>query len=54
MKEFFKRGVNLLKLGLAARQIKKSTSDEQRQWAKQYLVQLLGKSRGLPTKIVSL
>ena len=51
MKEFFKRGVNLLKLGLAARQIKKSTSDEQRQWAKQYLVELLGKSRGLPTKI---
>jgi len=51
MKELFKRGINLLKLGLAARQIKKATSDEQRQWAKQYLVELLGKSRGLPTKI---
>jgi predicted unusual protein kinase regulating ubiquinone biosynthesis (AarF/ABC1/UbiB family) len=51
MKEFFKRGANLLKLGLAVRQIKKSTSEDQRQWAKQYLVELLGKSRGLPTKI---
>jgi predicted unusual protein kinase regulating ubiquinone biosynthesis (AarF/ABC1/UbiB family) len=51
MKEFFKRGANLLKLGLAARQIKKSTTEDQRQWAKQYLIELLGKSRGLPTKI---
>ena len=40
-----------MKLGLAARQIKKSTTEEQRQWAKQYLIELLGKSRGLPTKI---
>jgi predicted unusual protein kinase regulating ubiquinone biosynthesis (AarF/ABC1/UbiB family) len=51
MKEFFKRGANLLKLGLAARQIKKSTTQDQRQWAKHYLFELLGKSRGLPTKI---
>jgi hypothetical protein len=28
MKEFFKRGANLLKLGLAARQIKKSTTED--------------------------
>ena len=40
-----------MKLVLAVRQIKKSTSEDQRQWAKQYLVELLGKSRGLPTKI---
>ena len=46
-----KRGANLLKLGLAARQIRKSTSEEQHQRAKKYLVELLGKSRGLPTKI---
>jgi predicted unusual protein kinase regulating ubiquinone biosynthesis (AarF/ABC1/UbiB family) len=51
MKEFFKRGANLLNLGLAARRIKKSTTEDQRQWAKQYLFELLGKSRGLPTKI---
>lgn len=47
----FKRGANLLKIGLAARDIKKSTSEEQHQRAKQYLVELLGKSRGLPAKI---
>jgi predicted unusual protein kinase regulating ubiquinone biosynthesis (AarF/ABC1/UbiB family) len=51
MKEFFKRGANLLKLCIAARKIKKSATEDQRQWAKQYLFELLGKSRGLPTKI---
>ena len=51
MKEFFKRGANLLKVGMAFLQIKKSTSDGKHKWAKQYLVELLGKSRGLPTKI---
>ncbi|MEK9629070.1 MAG: AarF/UbiB family protein [Nitrospinota bacterium] len=47
----FKRGANLFKLGLAAREIRKSTSEDQRQRAKKYLIELLGKSRGLPTKI---
>ena len=47
----FKRGTNILKLGLAARELRKSTSEDHRQWAKKYLVELLGKSRGLPTKI---
>jgi predicted unusual protein kinase regulating ubiquinone biosynthesis (AarF/ABC1/UbiB family) len=51
MKEFFKRGANLLKLGLAARQIKNSTNEDQRQWDKQYLFELPDKSRGIPTKI---
>ena len=48
---FFKRGANLLKLGLAARKIRRSTTKNQRQWAQNYLVELLGQSRGLPTKI---
>lgn len=47
----FKRGANLVKLGLAIREVRKSTSEEQHQRAKKYLVELLGKSRGLPTKI---
>ncbi len=49
--DILKRGANLFKLGLAVREIKKSTSAEQHQRAKKYLVELLGKSRGLPTKI---
>ena len=47
----FKRGANLLKLGLAARKMRRSTTEDQRQWAQNYLVELLGQSRGLPTKI---
>ena len=47
----FKRGANLIKLGLAVRDIKKSTSEDQHKRAKKYLIELLGKSRGLPTKI---
>jgi len=47
----FKRGTNLLKLGVAARKLRKSTTEDQRHWAQHYLVELLGQSRGLPTKI---
>ena len=47
----FKRGANLLKLGSAARKLRKSTTEDQRHWAQHYLVELLGQSRGLPAKI---
>jgi predicted unusual protein kinase regulating ubiquinone biosynthesis (AarF/ABC1/UbiB family) len=47
----FKRGANLLKLGVAARKLRKSTTEDQRHWAQHYLVELLGQSRGLPTKV---
>lgn len=47
----FKRGANLLKLGVAARNLRKSTTEDQRHWAQHYLVEILGQSRGLPAKI---
>ncbi len=47
----FRRGANLLKLGLATRKLRKSTSEDQRHWAQHYLIELLGQSRGLPAKI---
>jgi predicted unusual protein kinase regulating ubiquinone biosynthesis (AarF/ABC1/UbiB family) len=47
----FKRGANLLKLGVAARKLRKSTTEDQHHWAQNYLFELLGQSRGLPTKI---
>ncbi|MBT5869118.1 MAG: AarF/ABC1/UbiB kinase family protein [Nitrospinaceae bacterium] len=46
-----KRGVNLLKLGVAARKLRKSSTEDQHHWAKHYLVELLGQSRGLPAKV---
>ncbi len=47
----FKRGANLIKLGVAARKLRKSTTEDQHHWAQHYLVELLGQSRGLPAKI---
>ena len=47
----FKRGGNLLKLGVAARKLSNSTTEDQRDWAQHYLVEILGQSRGLPAKI---
>ena len=47
----FKRGANLFKLGVAARKLRKSTTEDQHHWAQNYLFELLGQSRGLPTKI---
>lgn len=47
----FKRGANLLKLGVAARKLRKSTTEDQHHWAQHYLVELLGQSRGLPAKV---
>ncbi len=46
-----KRGMNLVKIGKAVHSLRKITDDDKRNWAKHYLVELLGKSRGLPTKI---
>lgn len=49
--EIFKRGANLLKVVAGARKLRKSTTDDQRYWARHYLVEMLGQSRGLPAKI---
>lgn len=38
-------------MGNAVRKLRKSTEEEHRHWAQHYLVELLGQSRGLPTKI---
>ncbi len=47
----FSRLLNLIKIGNAARQFRQETGDEEKQRAKNYLVQVLGESKGLPTKI---
>ena len=47
----FKRGANLIKLGAAARKLRKSSTEDKRHWAQHYLMELLGQSRGLPAKI---
>jgi len=46
-----KRGVNLFKVGRAVHSLKNATDEDKRQWAKNYLVEVLGQSRGLPTKV---
>ena len=48
---FFKRGLNLVKVGKAVRSLKNATGEDKRQWAKHYLIEILGKSRGLPAKV---
>jgi len=40
-----KRGANLIKIGRAVRSLKKATDEDKRQWAKKYLVEVLGQSR---------
>ncbi len=50
---FFKRGANLLKLGLAARKIRRSTTKNQRQWAQNYLVELWASREGCPPKLAN-
>ncbi len=51
MKNLIKRGIGLVKIGKALREIRKSTDHETRERAQHYLLELLGKSRGLPTKV---
>ena len=46
-----KRGANLFKVGHAVRSLKNATDDDKRRWAKNYLVEVLGQSRGLPAKV---
>jgi predicted unusual protein kinase regulating ubiquinone biosynthesis (AarF/ABC1/UbiB family) len=46
-----KRGANLLKVGRAVHSLKHATDEDKRQWAKNYLVEVLGQSRGLPAKV---
>ncbi len=45
-----KRGANLLKVGRAVHSLKNSADEDKRQWAKKYLIEVLGQSRGLPAK----
>jgi predicted unusual protein kinase regulating ubiquinone biosynthesis (AarF/ABC1/UbiB family) len=45
-----KRGANLFKVGRAVRSLKNATDEDKRRWAKKYLVEVLGQSRGLPAK----
>ncbi|VAX31257.1 Ubiquinone biosynthesis monooxygenase UbiB [hydrothermal vent metagenome] len=47
----FKRGANLFKIGRAVRSLKNATDEDKRRWAKKYLVEVLGQSRGLPAKV---
>ena len=47
----FKRGANLVKVGHAVRSLKNATDDDKRRWAKNYLIEVLGQSRGLPAKV---
>lgn len=51
LKALFKRGMNLAKVGRAVYSLRKSTDADKHKWARHYLVDLLGKSRGLPTKV---
>ncbi len=46
-----KRGANLVKIGRAVHSLKSATDDDKRHWAKKYLVEVLGQSRGLPAKV---
>lgn len=46
-----KRGANLLKVGRAVHSLKNATNEDKRRWAKHYLVEVLGQSRGLPAKV---
>ncbi|GJL78089.1 MAG: hypothetical protein NPINA01_10780 [Nitrospinaceae bacterium] len=46
-----KRGANLVKVGHAVRSLKNATDEDKRRWAKNYLLEVLGQSRGLPAKV---
>ena len=47
----FSRVANFLKLVVAVRKFHASTKKDQSYWAQHYLIQLLGQSRGIPSKI---
>ncbi|PIQ98790.1 MAG: hypothetical protein COV66_12860 [Nitrospinae bacterium CG11_big_fil_rev_8_21_14_0_20_45_15] len=46
-----KRGANLVKLGNAVREFRRAGSEEKKRWAKNYLTEALGASRGIPAKV---
>lgn len=46
-----KRGWNLAKVGKAVHAMRNASDEDKKTWANHYLVELLGQSRGLPTKI---
>ena len=45
------RGLGLVKAGKAIREIRTSTDQEKKKRATHYLMEILGKGRGLPTKL---
>lgn len=47
----FKRGWNLVKVGKAVHALRNASDEDKKAWANHYLIELLGQSRGLPTKI---
>ncbi|PIQ97529.1 MAG: hypothetical protein COV67_03680 [Nitrospinae bacterium CG11_big_fil_rev_8_21_14_0_20_56_8] len=51
LSSLFKRGMNLVRLGNAARQLRHSADADKHAWARHYLLELLGNSRGVPTKV---
>ncbi len=51
MKEILQKGLQLFKIGKAVRKIRRSTDQETKSRAQQYLMEVLGNSRGLPTKV---
>ncbi len=46
-----KRGANLVKLGRAVRELRRASSEEKKHWARNYLAESLGASRGIPAKV---
>jgi len=46
-----KRGANLAKLGKSVRDFRRADSEEKQLWAKNYLTEALGASRGIPAKV---
>jgi predicted unusual protein kinase regulating ubiquinone biosynthesis (AarF/ABC1/UbiB family) len=51
LKSLFQRGKNLIRVGRAIRAVRKATDEDSKTWAKNYLVETLGQSRGLPVKL---
>lgn len=54
LRSLFHRGKNLLQVGKAVQAIKNADGEEAYQRAQNYLMETLGKPRGLPTKNASL
>ncbi len=46
-----KRGLNLAKVGKAVHKLRNASDEDKKFWAHHYLVEMLGQSRGLPTKV---